>query len=91
MGDSCVINTTAKNEHVGEIERLIQTVKGEGRCIVSEIRDLGVTHLPFAVVKALITFVVMWQNALLSKNGISQELSPCEIVLQWQLDCARST
>ena len=89
MGDTCVINTTAKNEHVGEIERLIQTVKGKGRCIVSEIRDLGVTHLPFAVVKALITFVVMWQNALLSKNGISQELSPREIVLRWQLDCKK--
>ena len=89
MGDKCIVNTTAKNEHVGEIERLIQTVKGKSRCVVSEMRDCGITHLPYAVVKALITFVVMWENALLNKNGISLELSPREIILRWQLNCKK--
>ena len=59
IGDTCLINTTAKNEHVGEFEWLIQTVKGKGRCIMSEICDLGVTHLLFSVIKALITSIVM--------------------------------
>jgi len=28
MSDTCIITTTAKGEHVGEIERFIQTIKG---------------------------------------------------------------
>ena len=36
LSDTCVINTTAKNEHVGEIERYICTIKGKSRCINAE-------------------------------------------------------
>ncbi|KAL7532447.1 hypothetical protein ACHAXR_004632, partial [Thalassiosira sp. AJA248-18] len=86
LADTVVINTTAKNKHVGEIERMIQTLKGKSRCFHSELKEIGITHIPHAVIKALIKFVVMWHNALPSKQGVSQELSPREIVLRWQLD-----
>ena len=59
MSDTLVINTTAKNEHVGEIERMIRTIKGKSRCIFSDFKEIGVTHLPYAVIKALIKFFVM--------------------------------
>ncbi|KAL7528872.1 hypothetical protein ACHAXR_004934, partial [Thalassiosira sp. AJA248-18] len=35
LADTVVINTTAKNEHVAEIERFIRTLKGKCRCIFS--------------------------------------------------------
>lgn len=81
LADTYVINTTAKNEHVGEIERYIRTIKGKSRCINSELREIGIVCLPRPVIKALILFVVMWQNALVSKQGVSQEFSPREIML----------
>ena len=86
LSDICTINTAAKGEHVGEIERFIQTIKGKCRCISSEMREVGITHLPVAIIKAMVGFVVMWQNALRSKSGISKEHSPRELVLRWQLD-----
>ena len=82
MNDTLVINTTAKNEHVREIERMIRTIKGKARCINSEMREIGITHLPIAVIKAMIKFVVMWHNAIPSKQGVSQEYSPRELVLR---------
>ena len=50
---------------------------------------IGITHLPFAVIKALINFITMWNNAVPASTGVSQEISPREIVLRWQLDYKR--
>jgi len=83
MSDTCIINTTAKGEHVVEIERFIQTIKGKCRYISSEMREVGITHLPISIMKAMIGFVVMWQNALRSKSEVSQEYSPRELVHRW--------
>ncbi|KAL7502656.1 hypothetical protein ACHAXN_000584, partial [Cyclotella atomus] len=81
--DKTVVNTTAKNEHVGEIERKIQHVKNRGR---STKASLPYKALPKAVIKALLKNVVLWMNVLLSKQGISTEYSPQELVLRRQLD-----
>ena len=56
LSETCIINTTAKGDHVGEIERFIQTIKGKCRCISSEMREIGITHLPIAKIKATIAF-----------------------------------
>ncbi|KAL7534452.1 hypothetical protein ACHAXR_007085 [Thalassiosira sp. AJA248-18] len=85
LADTVVINTTAKNEHVAEIERFIRTLKGKCRCIFSELREIGIIYLPNAIIKALVTFVMMWNNGIHTKQGVSQELSPREIILRWQL------
>lgn len=77
----CRVNTTAKGEHVGEVERVLQSINGEFRCISSKIRDIGITRLPIVVIKAMIAFFVMWQNALRSKSSVSQEYIPKELVL----------
>ena len=41
--------------------------------------------LPNGIIKALVLNAVMFNNAFPDKHGISQELSPREIVLRWQL------
>ena len=82
LADSIEINVTGKNEHVGEIERLIRQVKERCRCVRADIRF---KILPNAVIKALVIHVVMWLNAWPSKAGVSEIFSPREIVLRWQL------
>ena len=41
--------------------------------------------LPNAVVKALVIHAVMWMNAWPDKQGITQDYSPQELILRWQL------
>jgi hypothetical protein len=80
-----VLNTTAKNEHVGEIERKIQHVKNRARSTKS---TLPYKKLPNAIIKAMLYNVVLWMNALRTKLGISEEYSPRELLLRHQLDVA---
>ena len=82
LSDIIEVNTTGKNEHVGEIERKIRHVKERCRCLKA---DMPFTVLPNAVIKALVIHAVMWMNAYRSGAGISRDLSPREIVLRWQL------
>jgi hypothetical protein len=84
--DSIEINTTAKNEHVGEIERKIRSLKDRCRSMVAA---MPFKVLPNIIIKAMITNVVMLMNAHIDKQGVSTELSPREIVLRWQLSFAK--
>lgn len=68
--DPLDINTTAKNEHVGEIERKIHHVKDHTRCIQSTLAFKHVA-LPNAIIKGMVQHVVLWLNAFVSKQGIS--------------------
>jgi len=77
LSETCIINTTAKGKFVGEIERFIQTNKGKCRCISSEMREIGITHLPIAIIKAMIGS----QKSLRSTSGVSQEYAPRELGL----------
>ena len=81
----CEVDTTVKNEHVGKIERKIQHVKSRSRSVRA---TLPYQKLPIAVIKGMLSDVVMWMNAMVSKQGISQEFSPREIVLCRGLDFA---
>ena len=80
--DWIVINTTAKNEHVGEIERKIRHAKNQCRCITA---DMPYSVLPNRIIKALVIHAVMLMNCYPNKQGVSDEYSPREIVLRWQL------
>lgn len=81
----CEVNTTAKNEHVGEIEQKIQHVKGRSRSVKA---TLPYKRLPNAVIKGMLSNVVMWMNAVFDKQGISKKYFPREIVLRRGLDYA---
>ena len=75
--DVVEINTTAAREHVGEIERSHRTLKERARCVVAE---LPYNTLQMQMRIHLVYFVVLWLNAFPSKKGISDNLSPREIV-----------
>ena len=48
---------------------------------------LPFTHLPRQVVIHLVYFVILWLNAMPhAKEGISDTISPCEIILRRHLD-----
>ena len=81
--DIVEINTTAAREHVGEIERNIQTIKEQGRSVSSV---LPYTTLPKQLVIHLVYYVVMFLNTMPSKTSISNTISPREFVMRRRLD-----
>lgn len=81
--DQIEVVTTARNEHVGEIERKIRHIKNRSRSLKAA---LPYKALPNCVIKALLANVAMWMNAIVSPQGISDTFSPRELVLRRQLD-----
>jgi hypothetical protein len=67
-------NTTAAKEHVSEAERTIRTLKERVRGLLNT--------LPFENIprqrKIEFAFPV--------KSGVSDKISPCELLLRWQLN-----
>ena len=77
------LNTTAQDEHVGEAERFIRTVKDRMR---SAFNMLPYATVPKVMVIELAKFVVFWLNSFPNKNGISTTMSPREIVTGEKMD-----
>ena len=80
------LNDTSRDEHVGDIERFIRTIKERMRAIYNT--------LPFQKVPARLTIEmgkasVFWLNSLPQKNGLYSELSPRTIVTGQKLDFKR--
>ena len=82
--DDFVINTTAAREHVGDIERMIRTVKELCCSVVSKLpyKDC----MPDQFIIHLIYFVMMWINAFPADNGVSENFSPHKIVAGLKMD-----
>ena len=80
------INTTAAKEHVPEIERKIRLIKERGRGILN---TLPFKKMPRLMLIELVYHVVMWLNAFPAKSGVSETLSPREIVYRHKLDFAK--
>ena len=78
-----VVNTTAANEHVAEIERRIRVVKERARAIIN---TLPYPKLPKRMIVELMYFVTMWLNSFPVKGGISQKWSPRELLRRHKLD-----
>ena len=77
------MNTTATHEHVGEIERSNRTTRERARAICSK---LPYAILPKQVVIRLVYYVTTMLNCFGNKQGISNNLSPREIVMRRRLD-----
>jgi hypothetical protein len=71
------LNTTATQEHVGEIERKISVIKERAR---GTINTLPYKMLPELVIIELLHFRVMWMNSFPVKSGVSEKYSPRELV-----------
>ena len=76
-------NTTSAKEHVSEAERMIQMVKKRIRGLLA---TLPFSHVPKRMKINFIYFVIPWLNAFLVKSGISQTISPQELLMHWRLD-----
>ena len=81
-----VVNTTAAKEHVPEVERKIRLIKERGRGILN---TLPFKKMPRLMLIELVYHVVLWLNAFPAKSGVSETLSPREIVYRHKLDFAK--
>ncbi|KAL7463852.1 hypothetical protein ACHAXS_004203 [Conticribra weissflogii] len=70
--DKVIVNTTAKIEHVGEIERKICHVKERCRAIMLTLPYRN-NPIPTKIIKGLVNHVVMWLNSIPSTQGISNK------------------
>ena len=71
------LNVTAANDHVGEVERSIRTMKERAR---TTIHGLPFKRLPKAMIQALVYHAAKGLNQFPAKNGISDTLSPLTIM-----------
>ena len=72
------LNIVAAEEHVGDVERSIRTVKEGTR---TAIHSLPYSHYTRTMVSGLVIRVVQSLNELPSENGISPELSPQTLIM----------
>ncbi len=80
------MNTTAAKEHVPEVEQCIWLIKECGRGILN---TLPFKKMPQIMLVKLIYHVVLWLNAFPTKSGVSETLSPREIVMRYKLNFAK--
>jgi hypothetical protein len=81
-----VLNTTAANEHVAEIERRIRTLKERARCALA---TMPFRRLPNMILIHLLYFLTMWINNFPSKTGISSIYSPRELLNRSRLSASK--
>jgi hypothetical protein len=73
------LNVTAGNNHVGEVERSIRTMKERAR---TTIHGLPFKRLPKLMIQALVFHAAKGLNQFPPKNGISDTLSPLTIMIE---------
>jgi hypothetical protein len=77
------LNTTAEDEHVGEIERFIRVIKERVRAMYN---TLPFQHVPARLVIEMAEAAVFWLNAFPHERGVSRSLSPRTIVTGQTVD-----
>ena len=77
------LNTTSRDEHVGDIERYIRTVKERMRGISNTIPFKRLTR---SMVMELAKALVYWLNSVPSSTGVSPTMSPRTIITGQLLD-----
>ena len=77
------LNTTSRDEHVGDVERDIRTIKERMRSISNTIPFKRLTR---NMVMELAKAVVYWLNSIPSNMGVSPTMSPRTIITGQLLD-----
>jgi hypothetical protein len=72
-----ILNINAADEHVGEVERSIRTIKERVR---AALHGLPYKRLPKEMIKGAVRFAVKALNQFPAEDGISDVLSPVTIV-----------
>ena len=77
------LNETSRDEHVGDIEQYICTVKEHMHAIYN---TLPFQKIPMQLVIEMAKTAVFWLNAFPVMGGASQDLSPRTIISEQQVD-----
>ena len=77
------LNTTSRDEHVGNVERYIRTIKERMRGITN---TLPFKRLPRNMIIELAKAAVYWLNSIPSPMGVSLTISPRTIITGQVLD-----
>ena len=77
------LNTTSRDEHVGDVERYICTIK---ECMRSVSNTIPFKRLTRNMVMELAKAVVYWLNSVPSNTGVSPTMSPRTIITGQLLD-----
>ena len=77
------LHIVARDDHVHEVERFQRTIQERVRAIYN---TLPFTHCPPALIAEMVYSSVFWRNMFPLKNGISDTLSPSELILNRSLD-----
>ena len=78
-----LLSITARDEHVPEVERYHQTLKGRIR---GNYTLLPFKHIPPIFIIEMVYNAVFWRNMFALKGGISKTQSPSELVLGRKLN-----
>ena len=80
------LNETSRDEHVGDIERYIRTIKERMRSIYN---TMPFHKVPARLVIEMAKTAVFWLNAFPVSKGVSRDLSPCTILTGQKVDYKR--
>ncbi len=80
------VNTTVAKEHVPKVERCIRLIK---ECSRGVLNTLLFKKMPQIMLIDLFYHILLWLNAFPTKSGVSETLSPREIVMRHKLDFAK--
>ena len=80
------LNETSRDEHIGDIERYIRTVK---ECMRATYNTLPFQKIPARLVIEMVKTAVFWLNAFPTAGGASRQMSPRTIVTGQQVDYKR--
>ena len=84
--DRINLNVCSNDEHVGEIERMIRTIKERARGIYNTLVAVGIKKLPGRLVVELIYTVVFWLNTFHPSPSIVPNMSPRAIITGQTID-----
>ena len=77
------LNEAAHDEHVGEVEHFIHTLKEWMHAIYN---SLPFTNMPLQMVIEMANYAVYWLNSFPHQNSVSDTLSPCTILTRKTID-----
>ena len=77
------LNEAARDEHVGEVEHFMCTLK---ECMRASYNTLPFTNIPPCMVIKMANHAVYWLNSFPHQDGISETLSPHTIITGQTID-----
>jgi hypothetical protein len=86
MSPGITLNETANDEHVGDIERFIWTLKERMRAIYN---TLPFNHMPPWIIIKMANNSIFWLNSFPHPNSVSAELSPRTMITGQVVDFNR--